>query len=211
MSEDDFSVDGIPLPLSTPDEDAWESYLTSSMEQLGAESATGLTNKQLAGLERLVGATLPFEVGLLLVMGVPEAEGWWQWRENPAEQLTEWNTKVVDGVLFDVEHNGVWLSSWGARPDTVTDRQNTVKARIASAPPLLPIFGHRAIPLTSARGAETAESNPVLSIYGSDIVVYGTDLADWLHHEFEVPLPLWSKASDRWFPVWSEFIEANQS
>ncbi len=209
MSDDDFSVDGIPLPLSTPDEDAWESYLTSTLEQLGADGSTGLTNKKLAELERVVGVQLPFEVGLLLVMGVPDTDGWRQWGENPAEQFKEWNTWLVEGVMFDVEHNAFWLSSWGLRPDEQAHRLEIVEAAVAAAPPLLPIYGHRCIPLTKARGEESAESNPVLSVYQTDLVVYGTDVADWLHNEFDVPLPLWPKTADRWFPLWSELIETN--
>ncbi|MFZ5439189.1 MAG: hypothetical protein ACOZQL_04230 [Myxococcota bacterium] len=50
---------------------------------------------------------------------------------------------------------------------------------LAHAPKLVPVFGHRFLVTEPLRAG-----NPVLSVYQSDIIVYGNSLADDLAHEF---------------------------
>lgn len=44
---------------------------------------------------------------------------------------------------------------------------------------MIPIYGHRYLP--AGRGTH---GHPVLSIYQTDIIVYGTDLADYINNDF---------------------------
>ena len=44
---------------------------------------------------------------------------------------------------------------------------------------MIPVCSHRYLP--AKRGTY---GHPVLSIYQTDIIVYGTDLADYIYHEF---------------------------
>lgn len=66
---------------------------------------------------------------------------------------------------------------------------------------MIPVCAHRYLP--AGRGTY---AHPVMSIYQTDIIVYGTDLADYIDCEF-----------NRWFisedwtppamvPFWSEFL-----
>jgi len=206
-TDDDFPIDGLPGLDPSPDEEAWETYLTFALEHLGADGSTGLTNSALADLEQALGTQLPFESGLLLVMGVPDDDRWRRWGDDPAAEFATWNAGLLDGILFDVEENDVWMDSWGHRPDSEADRAALVGAALATAPPLLPLYGHRAVPIGQALGEEKAESNPVLSISGTDLITYGSDLAAWLHAEFDVPLPMWPETPYRRFEFWSDFIE----
>jgi len=200
----DFSIDGFPPLDPSPDEDAWEAFLGLALEQLGGDPKQGLTNQQLADLEGVLGVTLPFEVGMLLVMGVPDDMQWWHWN-NPVGDWSGWKASLVDGLLFDVEFNGLWVDGWGQVNDT-SDRLELERTAFEPAPPLFPLWGHRAIPLSVARDETSSDFNPVLSVVQSDVIVYGTDLAAWLHGEFDVPLPMWPVTADRWFPFWSELI-----
>lgn len=202
FSIEGFGVDGFPPLDPSPDEDAWEAFLGLALEQLGGDPKVGLSNQKLAELEAVIGATLPFEVGMLLVMGVPDDPQWWQW-QNPAEDWSRWQASILDGLLFDVEFNGLWLDDWG-QADEMSDRLAVAAKAVEAAPSLFPLWGHRAIPLTPARDETSSDSNPVLSVMQSDVIVYGTDLAAWLHQEFDVPLPMWPPTADRWFPFWSE-------
>ncbi len=59
------------------------------MDRLGDDRASGLTNAELAELERIVGHQLPFEVGMLLVMGQPETPPWVQWDDDPADGVVD--------------------------------------------------------------------------------------------------------------------------
>lgn len=87
--------------------------------------------------------------------------------------------RLWEGLQFDVEHNDLWPSSWGPKPATLSGQQEQVRELVQAAPKLIPIIGHRyllAEPCTAG--------NPVFSVWQSDIVVYGTDLRDYLVFEF---------------------------
>ena len=89
----------------------------------------------------------------------------------------------MEGVLFDVEQNGFWYDGWGRRPSPVADALAVARRRLADVPRLVPVYGHRY--LAAGRGSA---GHPVLSVQQTDIIVYGTDLADYLRREFD-PAP----------------------
>lgn len=196
----------MPALDPSPDEEAWEAFLVFALDHMGGNPDNGLSNANLQTLEAAVGRQLPFELGLLLVLGVPDGDRWWRWDEDPAARVTDWNSALLDGILFDVEENGLWLPSWGDRPTASADRSAAVSQLVAEASPLLPIYGHRAMPLDVAVDETAPEANPVFSIVQTDIITYGTDLASWLHREFEVPLPMWPETATRTFPFWSDLM-----
>lgn len=200
----DLDLDATPFPEPAPDEEAWEAYLVFALEHLGADGSTGLTNKELAVVERALGAQLPFEVGMLLVMGVPDDDGWRDWRDDPAEQLHEWATHVRDGVVFDVRENDFWSPSFGPRPAELDKRCEVAGDAVDQLPPLFPLYRHRAVPTVAPDGFESSSGNPVLSVVGTDVIQYAPDLAAWLHRDFRVPLPTWEQVGDRRFSFWSE-------
>ncbi len=201
-----FPIDGLPNMDPSPDEDAWEAFLNLALERIGGSSDNGLSNAQLREVEGAFGASLPFEIGLLLVMGVPDDDAWWNW-DSPTDSFDRWQASLLDGLLFDVEHNDCWLDSWGPRLSQLPDRKAVAAEALEKAPRLFPLFGHRAVPLGVARDETSSDSNPILSVVQTDVITYGVDLADWLHREFDVPLPMWPPTSARWFPFWSEFID----
>lgn len=84
----------------------------------------------------------------------------------------EWPT---EGLLFDVEYSGLWLPSWGDKPADVDARAERVRVLVAAAPRLIPVLGHRFL-----LAEPCVAGNPVLSIYQSDIIVYGADLRSYL-------------------------------
>ena len=67
-------------------------------------------------------------------------------------------------------------NSWACEP--LTDWPNWAAARssrLAQAPTLIPIYGHRYLPAGNG-----THGHPVLSVYQTDIIFYGTDLADYM-------------------------------
>ena len=71
---------------------------------------------------------------------------------------------------------------------------------------MIPVYSHRYLP--AGRGSY---GHPVLSMYQTDIIVYGTDLANYIDHEFV--RSGWS-ISAGWtpptmVPFWSEFLSLN--
>ncbi|MGR6998798.1 hypothetical protein ACU686_12825 [Yinghuangia aomiensis] len=53
------------------------------------------------------------------------------------------------------------------------------RTALASAPQLVPVYSHRYLP-----GAAGTWGHLVLSVYQTDIIYYGNDLADYIHREF---------------------------
>lgn len=210
--DSDFSVDGLPVDQligldPTPDEDAWEAYLLFAMEQIGGEESNAIEMQSLRALEKSIGVQLPFEVGLLLVIGVPDSDEWYRWGSDPSTQYAEWKERTVQSILGDVETKEFWAPAWGPRPDSADARESVVRAEHAMSAPLLPLFNDRVVPLTAADGEATAESNPVLAIEGAFVTTAGTDIAAWLTNEFDVPLPMWPETAARSFPFWSDLAD----
>ena len=124
----DFDLDGLFVE-PRPDEDAWEAFLDLALERIGGERSPGLTNRKIGELETVLGCQLPFEVGLMLVMGVPSDEPWRQWTD-PAADWPAWNERLVAGFVFDVEHNDLWSVDWGPKPATLSDQADVVRSSV---------------------------------------------------------------------------------
>jgi hypothetical protein len=87
--------------------------------------------------------------------------------------------QVINGLVFDVEHDVLWPESWGTKPNTTEEREQRVGELVAAAPKLIPVYEHRFL-----MGEPCQAGNPVLSIHQSDIIVYGSDLRDYFLIEF---------------------------
>ncbi|PCC68993.1 hypothetical protein SAMN02745121_05674 [Nannocystis exedens] len=127
-----------------------------------------------------------------------EAPGFYHWQRDEAAIRAAF-AGVIDGLVFDVEENALWRDSWGPRPGDADERRARVAALVGRAPRLLPIYGHRYV---LAEGPTL-----VLSVWQSDIIVYGRDLRDYLLHELidvehERPAPVDTAA----IPFWGELI-----
>ena len=106
-----------------------------------------------------------------------------------------------EGLLFDVEENDLWWPEWGERPASPQHRAEVLRFVVAAAPKLVPLYSHRYLPASPAKSG-----NPVFSIYQSDIIYYGSDLANYLEREFgdrDKPLG----APLRQIPFWSRFAD----
>jgi hypothetical protein len=101
------------------------------------------------------------------------------------------------------EHNAFWHPSWGQRPADGSTALSAARRHLAQAPTMIPVYAHRYLP--AGRGTY---GHPVLSIYQTDIVVYGTDLADYIDREFGISgrsiSPDWTPPP--MVPFWSEFL-----
>lgn len=173
MADHDTPLDELIELEPAPDEEAWEAYLLWAMEQLGADESTAVEMETLRRLEEALGMQVPYEIGLLLVIGVPATDGWHRWGDDPAAQLEEWRRGLgIEGVPED-------------------------------ASPLLPLYGNNAVPTAVADGLDSPTSNPILRIENGAVTVVGANLAAWLTSEFGVPLPMWPDTPPRHFPFWS--------
>ena len=139
----------------------------------------GYSQSELDAAQERFGLVFPPDlIALLRDRRLPGGHDW-AGDEAPIRQMLEWPR---EGLLFDVEHAGLWWPEWGERPDNEADRAEVVSAVVAASPRLIPIVGHRYIPEKPREAG-----NPVFSVYQSDIILYGTNLANYLDNEFSLP------------------------
>lgn len=154
------------------------------IEQLrgqGVDFAPGLSDAEIASIERRFGFRFPPDLRALLQTGLPRGEGFPDWRSGSEEQLREWLDMPRQGIFFDIEHNDFWLPEWGPSPKALQDALQFADRLLAAAPKLIPICQHRMIP-----DDPHLEGNPVFSVHQTDIIYYGHDLEDYLRHEFRL-------------------------
>ena len=72
----------------------------------------------------------------------------------------------------------------------------------AKVPVMVPIYSHRYLLAHPDR-----TGTPVLSMYQTDIIYYGTDLVDYFHHEFGRPVPTPEDHQYAAIPFWSYFLD----
>ena len=113
-----------------------------------------------------------------------DAPSYFDWRKDD-EAIVDALNRPLEGLLFHVEESSLWLDSWGERPGTVTDVRTKLAQLVANAPRLIPITGHRYLLADSIEAG-----NPVLSVYGNDIICYGSNLKNLLLLEFSSLLGL---------------------
>jgi len=172
----------------------------------------GLTDTEIARIERTYQFEFADDHRAFLAAGLPlnnpPGKGqtwsapWPDWRDGHPDDLREQLGRPVEGALFDIG-NGLWLPAWGQRPASTSEALDTARPHLAQAPKMIPVYAHRYLP--AGRGTH---GHPVLSIWQTDIIVYGTDLADYVDHEFGGSE--WLISPD-WAPppmvsFWSEFL-----
>ncbi len=140
----------------------------------------GLTDAEVADVERRFGFRFPPDLRAFLQTALPHGPKFPDWRGGDEATLRDWLDEPCQGVLFDIEHNGFWLEEWGPRPEPTSAAVRRGGELVAAAPRLIPIFAHRMMPDEPHRAG-----NPVLSVHQTDIIHYGANLADYFRHEFD--------------------------
>ena len=167
------------------------------------EWTQGYSAAELDAAQTRYGLRFPPDLVALLIARRPIQAYDWRHDDMAIRKALEW---PLEGLLFDLEHSNLWLAQWGERPDTMGGRAEVLTDLVHAAPRLIPIFGHRYIP-----EQPHAVGNPVFSVWQSDIVYYGMDLADYVCREFEpgaFPLEPVTGAVRR-IPFWSDLVDAN--
>ena len=177
------------------------------------EIAAGLADAEFARIEREYGFEFADDHRAFLAAGLPLSrppeEGrarrgpWPDWRDGDPGDLRGQLGWPVEGALFDVEHNALWHPSWGQRPTGISQALATARQHLTRAPAMIPVYAHRFLP-----AGHGTWGHPVLSIYQTDIIIYGTDLAEYVNSEFtgsgRSVGPEWTPPL--MVPFWSEFL-----
>ncbi|MFF3209142.1 hypothetical protein ACFYYB_00640 [Streptomyces sp. NPDC002886] len=147
---------------------------------LRAEIGPGLGERELDAVERRFGFTFSADHRVFLSAGLPRgSRNWPDWRSGDPEDLAGRLSRPVEGVLFDVEHNGFWHPAWSPKPTGTSEALRIARTELAAVPQLVPVYSHRYLPGTAGE-----HGHPVLSVQQTDVIFYGNDLADYVRHEF---------------------------
>jgi hypothetical protein len=139
----------------------------------------GLTEAELARAERRYGVRFAQDHRELLALALPVGNSWFDWRARADEQVLRAIRRPFEGILFDVENNVFWPTSWGERPNSRGARFEIVEYQFNTWPQLVPLYGHRYLP-----AAPFGPGAPVFSVHQTDVMVYGANLVDYASREF---------------------------
>jgi hypothetical protein len=115
----------------------------------------------------------------------------YNWLKDDVEINRRFNW-AFETIFEDVAgSNGVWLKSWGARPKTEDEKKEIFTNWYNKTPKILPLTSHRFLV-----SEPDLKFKPVLSIWGSDIIVYGWDLRSYLIDELQEDLNLFKLVFD---------------
>ncbi|MBO3085140.1 hypothetical protein [Cellulomonas fengjieae] len=170
----------------------------ADLDAAGVWLDPALTAEEIADVERRFGFTFCADHRALLELAVPVGDHWPDWLSDDEEPLRQSLAWPVESVISDVLSGDFWPASWGDAP---ADRETAARENLAAVPRMVPVWGHRYLPAAPApRGV------PVFSVYGTDVIHYGSDLADYLAREFlgrSGPVP----PATHGIPFWSDLVD----
>ena len=171
----------------------WNTLIEMLEDDHRVTFADGLSESEFHAIETRFDFRFPPDLREFLRLALPIGKRFPDWRNGTEDELRAILNTPLDGILFDVEHNGFWLSEWGERPEEFADAGEIVRRLVADAPTLIPIWAHRMMP-----DRPNEAGNPVFSVHQTDIIYYGCDLRDYFLHDFicKSDLGLWPMPED---------------
>jgi hypothetical protein len=157
--------------------------IIGQMKGKGINFAPALTDADVERIESTFSFRFPPDLRAFLQTAFPQGKWFPDWRSGSEADLCDWLDIPRKGALFDIEHNDFWLTEWGPRPESLSKALQCAETLLAAAPKLIPVYGHRMMP-----DEPNLEGNPVFSVHQTDIIYYGHDLADYLRHDFNLPM-----------------------
>lgn len=182
-------------------------YYRRTLEQAGVKFERGLSEAEAQRAEHKYEFKFPPDLRAFLMHALPVSSGWPNWRNVPNREILRMMNWPLEGMLFDIKVNTFWPEEWGNKPDSLRAAFALAKSKVAEAPKLIPIHGHRYIP-----DAPKDIGNPVFSVYQTDIIQYGADLSNYLENEFPFHFKrpgFHYKEPIRRIAFWSWLVEKN--
>lgn len=139
----------------------------------------GLTKNEIKELEELYHVNFSKDWIDFYSQILPIGTGFYNWRDKSVENIRfikEIFLKPYEDVLACYEEIE-WNDIWGDEPKNLAEKWIRIKSLLEKATELIPIYGHRYLPIMDL-------SAPVLSIHNIDIICYGENLFDYFYIEF---------------------------
>ena len=164
----------------------------------------GLSDAEVEAVEERFEFRFAADHRVFLQAGLPQGLGWPDWRDGDPEELRRRLDWPREGVLFDAKH-GFWYPDWGQKPEDRQEALRLAQTRLRDVPQLVPVYLHRYLP-----GIAGQSGHPVLSVYQTDIIYYGNDLADYLHQEFGIGPAHNLRDAHTSLPFWRYFLGGDE-
>lgn len=181
------------------------------LKDKGVSFDSGLSEKEIEGLKEQWNIVFPPDLKLFLQTALPVSDSFVHWRyglrsEKGRKEIERWLRWPLEGMLFDIRSNNFWMEKWGDMPSDREDQIRIATEAFDNSPKLIPIYAHRYMPCSPCE-----MGNPVFSVYQTDIIHYGNDLASYLSYEFNLDLPdtFWVAQEPASIDFWSELVEMN--
>lgn len=148
----------------------------------------GLSDEEVQQIENKFNLRFPPDLQYFLQKELPISNGFVNWRLGLQSKIEAMDIrKRIDwpfsGIVFDIEHNAFWMGEWGEKSNDLNKNIMVAEIYYETYPKMIPIYSHRYIPSEPHK-----TGNPVFSIYQTDIIYYGYDLAHYFAHEFRFEL-----------------------
>ncbi len=167
----------------------------------------GLSDEEVQQIENKFNLKFPPDLQEFLQKELPVSNDFVNWRlglklKSEAIAIHKKLDWPFDGIAFDIEKNEFWIEEWGEKSTDSNENIAIAKRHYMTYPKMIPIRSHRYIPSKPHKSG-----NPVFSIYQTDIIYYGYDLAHYLTHEFRFELSDKFSVIDkpRHIKFWSDF------
>ncbi|MBF4696057.1 SMI1/KNR4 family protein [Fusibacter ferrireducens] len=152
------------------------------LKHKGIEFQNGLSTKEIQNIECLYNIKFPTDLKLFLSTNLPVSKGFINWRDMSSENVQSIKSRLnwpLEGMNFDIKNNYFWYEGWGEKPESVDEAIAICEKNYRFVPQMIPIYSHRYIP------SDPFEvGNPIFSIYQTDIIYYGNNLASYFEVEF---------------------------
>lgn len=182
--------------------------LQTQLREAGIEFESGLTDSEIDQIEKTFDIKFPPDLKEFHQLGLPISESFINWRKGLQSKDAEKEIKErinwpLEGILFEVEKNDFWDPSWGSMPPSFAEKAIIAIEKYLTYPKLVPIYGHRYIPMNPLE-----RGNPVFSVYQMDIIYYGYNLATYFSNEFSFEIANESRLEEpREIPFWSGYTD----
>jgi len=185
--------------------------LHRKLQMWSVSFAPGLTDEEVSQIEARYGFRFPPDLRAFLQYALPISSSWVNWRDDAEEKIRSRLDWPAEGICFDIQHNDFWMDTFGPKPADLEEAFRIARQAVANAPRLIPILSHRYLP-----DEPNLAGNPVFSVYQTDIIHYGYDLASYFANEFRIdpeklpdhylPCPEWAAKSPHPIRFWDQFL-----
>ncbi|CAA0817232.1 Unknown protein [Striga hermonthica] len=132
----------------------------------------GLSDAEVTAVETAFRFAFPPDLRSILQEGLPVGPGFPNWRSSSKQQLEIAINLPIMGICKEVSRNGLWIGSWGDRPEGADRAVNLARDILKKSPILVPIYRRFYIP-----AAPSAAGNPVFYVHGGDVRLWSFDIS----------------------------------